>query len=504
MKKILILIGVICLSLVGCSNNEGKVELNGYFNSGLSPIGVNEKWGYIDKSGKFAIKPKFDKSSNFSEGLASVSLNSKAGFIDTSGEFVIEDKYDEARSFSEGLASVSFDNKFGFIDKKGNMIVDYRYEDTKEFKEGVAGVKSDGKWGFIDKKGNLIVEHKFDDIDHFDNSVASVKVSEGWGIIDKTGHFVMNPGLDEHIIMSEGIGAMKMQFDNYGFINFNMDVEMSGKYVNATYCSEDMIGVRSEGKWGFLRKSGRMGIEPEFALYSLTPVIEPKYKEIGIFSEGLASVMIDDKWGFIDKKGKVVIEPQFDSLGIFKDGMANMKKNGETVFIDKTGEIKIKLSDYYKKYKIRYNLNKDDTSEEKQIQNNESEEKQIENVKSKDEENNKVKDKDINVGWIEESGVWKYYNEDGTEINNYDLALKKVELVTEESYSKITMITKEDLENADVAQPYIDDYYFFQVVDNEGAGSQILTLINKLDFYTFGLNVDGTTYTIEERLEPNF
>ncbi|WP_185748249.1 hypothetical protein [Metaclostridioides mangenotii] len=49
-----------------------------------------------------------------------------------------------------------------------------------------------------------------------------------------------------------------------------------------------------------------------------------------------------------------------------------------------------------------------------------------------------------------------------------------------------------------------DKIYFFQVVDNEGTGSQILTLINKLDFYAFGLNVDGTTYTIEERLEPNF
>ncbi|EAI9641912.1 WG repeat-containing protein, partial [Campylobacter coli] len=54
-------------------------------------------WGFIDRSGKFVIKPKFDSVGKFSEGLAGVKLNGKYGFIDKSGKFVIEPKFDDIR-----------------------------------------------------------------------------------------------------------------------------------------------------------------------------------------------------------------------------------------------------------------------------------------------------------------------------------------------------------------------------------------------------------------------
>ncbi|ECH5021687.1 WG repeat-containing protein, partial [Campylobacter coli] len=52
-------------------------------------------WGFIDKSGKIVIEPKFDGVGNFSEGLAGVELNGKWGFIDKSGKIVIEPKFDD-------------------------------------------------------------------------------------------------------------------------------------------------------------------------------------------------------------------------------------------------------------------------------------------------------------------------------------------------------------------------------------------------------------------------
>ncbi|EAK1349894.1 WG repeat-containing protein, partial [Campylobacter coli] len=56
---------------------------------------LNGKWGFIDKSGKIVIEPKFDGVGNFSEGLAGVELNGKWGFIDKSGKIVIEPKFDD-------------------------------------------------------------------------------------------------------------------------------------------------------------------------------------------------------------------------------------------------------------------------------------------------------------------------------------------------------------------------------------------------------------------------
>jgi hypothetical protein len=48
----------------------------------------NNKWGFIDKTGKWAILPVFDDVWAFSEGLAKVKYNGKIGFIAlrTSGE----------------------------------------------------------------------------------------------------------------------------------------------------------------------------------------------------------------------------------------------------------------------------------------------------------------------------------------------------------------------------------------------------------------------------------
>ena len=45
------------------------------------------------------------------------------GFIDKSGRVVIEPKYDYALAFTEGLSPVSIDDDFVIIDKKGNVVV---------------------------------------------------------------------------------------------------------------------------------------------------------------------------------------------------------------------------------------------------------------------------------------------------------------------------------------------------------------------------------------------
>lgn len=39
------------------------------------------KWGYIDKSGEFIIKPKFDDALDFCDGVAPVEVDDKYGYI---------------------------------------------------------------------------------------------------------------------------------------------------------------------------------------------------------------------------------------------------------------------------------------------------------------------------------------------------------------------------------------------------------------------------------------
>ena len=55
----------------------------------LFPVEVNDKWGYINRSGKLIILPQYEYAGYFHEGLAPVvEVNYKSGYINTSGKWV--------------------------------------------------------------------------------------------------------------------------------------------------------------------------------------------------------------------------------------------------------------------------------------------------------------------------------------------------------------------------------------------------------------------------------
>ena len=97
---------------------------------------------------------------------------------------------------------------------------------------------------------------------------------------------------------------------------------------------EDYFPVRENGKIGFMDKTGKIVISPQF---------DSTLSEDGvIFSEGLAAVYVGDKWGYIDKTGKFVIPPKFKQTfapSLFHEGLAQVEiQEGTSSFIDKTGE----------------------------------------------------------------------------------------------------------------------------------------------------------------------
>ena len=95
----------------------------------------------------------------FKSGIAPVSVRGRIGFIDHSGKFVIEPKYVYASSFSEGLAIVSNDakQKFGFIDNKGKVAIPEKFRFVLPFKSGLAcgivGSQITSKFSYFNRDG---------------------------------------------------------------------------------------------------------------------------------------------------------------------------------------------------------------------------------------------------------------------------------------------------------------------------------------------------------------
>jgi hypothetical protein len=217
------------------------------FSEGLACVQTS-KWGYIDTSGRFVIKPQFDEVNYFHEGLATVTVRDKSkadhhrvGYVNKAGKIVVKPQFDIAQSFSEGFAAVGMRDgdtyQFGFIDKTGAMLIKPLFQWAVGFHEGFAAVQVSKKWGYIDKNGNMIIKPEYDKAEGFSEGLAAVAINGKWGYIDKSGNFVIEPRFNEAQAFLEGLAFVKVGGDD----------------ANAIH---DVSGFDAEGKWGYIDKVG--------------------------------------------------------------------------------------------------------------------------------------------------------------------------------------------------------------------------------------------------------
>lgn len=133
----------------------------------------------MDPTGKLVIPVEYYEAKSFSEGLTAVAvefpfvetssgvkLNNKWGYVDKTGALVIEAKYQGCEPFRDGMARVRMDNKFGYIDKEGNEVIPCQYRWGGYFRNGVTYVTEEDGWKtwLIDQTGKklkLITEGKY-------------------------------------------------------------------------------------------------------------------------------------------------------------------------------------------------------------------------------------------------------------------------------------------------------------------------------------------------------
>lgn len=138
--------------------------------------------------------------------------------------------------------------------------------------------------------------------------------------------------------------------------------------------NERLFPVSKDGQWGFIDRSGKVVIPPQFddarefheGLALVTAgkkkqfidtsgrvVIDAtKYDVVNDFSEGVAAVNIGQtrianigligqpgKWGYMDKTGKLVIPMEFTHAEDFSEGLAAAGSGDHLGFIDHTGKL---------------------------------------------------------------------------------------------------------------------------------------------------------------------
>lgn len=291
---------------------------------------ANGKYIFVDSVSMQAInEQEYKNVTFFHEGIASVQIRRKYGFIDQSGNWLIRPKYRDASVFSEGLCSVRQGKKWGYINKYGKMAIPSIFSHSNVFKSGQASVAMNGMAHKIDYSGIIIHTEKI----HFTN------LSNFWTIPK-----IHSSPLLDTIPTYKGITDKELILvkinGKYGFQNQDRVLVILAKYDEASiFEGFPYTTVRIDNKYGVINRSGQL----------IIPIKYDKIEKLNehIFIVGIGKIVINQlgykefngKWGAIDVDGKEILKPFYDAIGDFKNGFLEAKLNNSYFFVDTKGRL---------------------------------------------------------------------------------------------------------------------------------------------------------------------
>jgi hypothetical protein len=212
-----------------------------------SPIAATSQWGFIDKTGKIVVEPRYQEVYSFSEGLAVFNAGSSEapeyGYIDKTGKVAIQPQFSYASSLSEGLALVKNKGKYGYIDKKGKVVIEPKYEQAGSFSEGLAQIIINKKGGYINKNGKVVITPKFGYVSRFSEGLALVSPDGEMGIYGSKYQDLYDIEGSDTVTATSPLIKQK-----YGYINQQGKYVISPKYDHGRLFHEGVAKVGFEGK----------------------------------------------------------------------------------------------------------------------------------------------------------------------------------------------------------------------------------------------------------------
>lgn len=233
----------------------------------LCIISIGELFGYADiQSGQIVHQPQWEDALPFYGKLARVKENGKFGFINQTGEYVIKPEWDKTDdSIHNGLIPVCRNKKWGFVNEIGVIVIPLEwdmvedeaflhemntnddiiapwYEQHKQHQEVLpAAVLRNGKWGFIDMHGKVVVEPQFDTLEV--ECIPKNKMLTKW-YEDKTGEVSRTVTIPAHEVSA-----------------FGRRIDVDSKTIQLTACPMYICLIR-KSRWYRVQ----MGVDGEISI----------------------------------------------------------------------------------------------------------------------------------------------------------------------------------------------------------------------------------------------
>jgi len=176
----------------------------------------NGLWGFLDKKGKIAIKPRFDYVDDFREGKARATLHAENKdefvIIDSDGEVVTEvDQAYIGNIIGEKMVYSDSKKEFGILavnkEKEKLLNASDKFERLNIDGEDIF-YKADDGWGMIDKEGEITIRAKYVTLSRLSDDVYLGFKKDGddalYELLNKKGEVIKKEEVDGAVNLRNG------------------------------------------------------------------------------------------------------------------------------------------------------------------------------------------------------------------------------------------------------------------------------------------------------------
>lgn len=377
---VMILISILSLQVLAMDSTdlltlvEPKYERANLFSDGMALVLRDNKYFYIDKTGKEVISLPYKANDidpkDFHEGVALITLGVSGNepthtviAIDKSGKtvFKLDNVYASTGNLRPGsligysilLPGMEYAEHY-YIDTRGHKYSSKEYNDIYDFNaDGLALFKKGQKFGVIDRSGRTLLKAEYSNIKFLQGGYMLVEddsrgIIGEWAVIDKNGKETIGMGRyisfsisDKSLIVSDGKACKlldfsgKVLYESTGYID-GFSEELASTTVNGDRVIIDTLGhevFRCRAESGFFNFKMSEGLAT-ILKDSRWVIIDKNFKEVAAlknngyaivdpFKDGMAAIgTYDNKWGFIDSDGQEIVTPQYESVEDFSTGLA--------------------------------------------------------------------------------------------------------------------------------------------------------------------------------------
>ncbi len=299
-------------------------------------------YGYLDRSGKIAIEPKFTMAFDFQRGVARAVQRRKTGLVDTLGRWIlVPDRFERIAGFNElgvAVAWEKFNQKSCLLRADGKVLTPLKYTDIDDFYEGFA-VVSDGKnAGLIDRQGREVLPLEFERVGRVSGGLVHVRgrFASAWQFYDTLGQLAFPGKFDIVKPFSWGLAEVQVSHFDPGS---KMVINTKGERF--AFGDTGVFQFYGEGIFGMWTPEGEMAGRRKLEFYYANlrgeNIFNRFFEKIEPFSAGVAMVRNTYRWGVLNRNGLFVIPAKYPFLNRLPDDTFSVRQNMLFGIIDDSG-----------------------------------------------------------------------------------------------------------------------------------------------------------------------